>query len=132
MASEKILTDRDGAIGWLTINNPERRNALSLAMWDRLREALEAFAADDDVRVVALRGAGGKSFAAGADISRFEQERATPEQVAHYDAIMGSAHHALARLPKPTLAMIQGFCMGGGLALALDCDLRICSDESLF
>src|SRR5437764_5246247 len=126
--TEKILADREGGIGWLTLNNPERRNALSLAMWERLAEVLEAFAADEAVRVVVLRGAGGRAFAAGADISRFEEERATPEQVARYEAVMGRAHAAVSTLPAPTIAMIQGFCMGGGVALALDCDLRICSE----
>jgi enoyl-CoA hydratase/carnithine racemase len=132
MSSDKILTERDAAIGWITFNNPERHNAISLAMWDRLREVLEAFAADGGIRVVVLRGAGGRSFAAGADISRFDQERATPEQVTHYDAVMGRAHAALAQMPQPTLALIQGFCMGGGLGIALECDLRICGAESHF
>src|SRR6266487_572252 len=98
MSSDKILMKRDGAIGWLTINNPERRNAISLDMWQRMGEVLEAFAADDSVRVVVLRGAGGKSFAAGADISRFEVERATPEQVTHYESVMERAHQSLAAL----------------------------------
>jgi enoyl-CoA hydratase/carnithine racemase len=132
MAEDQILVQREGALGWVIINTPERRNAISLAMWQRLAEVLEAFAADDAVRVVILRGAGERSFAAGADISRFEQERATPEQIVHYDATTGKAHRALAGLPKPSIAMIQGFCVGGGVGLALDCDLRICGETSMF
>src|SRR5438874_6956611 len=132
MSSEQIVAERDGSVVWVTLNNPARRNALSLAMWERLGEVLEGFASDARVRAVVLRGAGGKSFAAGADISRFEEERATPEQVARYDAAMGRAHRALAGLPRPTIAMIQGYCMGGGVALAIDCDLRICSEDSVF
>lgn len=132
MTTEKILAEREGAIGWLTINNPERRNAISLDMWQRMGEALREYAQDEEVRVVVLRGAGGKSFAAGADISRFETERATPEQVTYYEGIMEQAHAALATLAKPTIAMIQGFCVGGGVGIALDCDLRLCSEDAVF
>jgi enoyl-CoA hydratase/carnithine racemase len=132
MMTDRILAEREGAIGWLTINNPERRNAISLDMWQRMGEVLRAYATDDAMRVVVLRGAGGKSFAAGADISRFETERATPEQVTHYEGVMERAHAALASLPKPTIAMIQGFCVGGGVGIALDCDLRLCGQDAVF
>jgi enoyl-CoA hydratase/carnithine racemase len=132
MTNDRILAERDGAIGWLTINNPERRNAISLDMWERMGEVLDAFGKDEGVRVVVLRGAGGKSFAAGADISRFEVERATPEQITYYEGVMERAHGALAALAKPTIAMIQGFCVGGGVGVALDCDLRLCSQDAVF
>jgi enoyl-CoA hydratase/carnithine racemase len=130
--NEKILLTCENGVAWVTLNHPERRNALSLAMWERLGDLLETVAAREDVRVVLLHGAGGKAFAAGADISRFEEERATPEQVVHYDSVMGRTHRVLTELPMPTIAMIQGFCMGGGLALALDCDLRFCGSGAVF
>jgi enoyl-CoA hydratase/carnithine racemase len=129
---ERVLTAREQGVGWITLNQPERRNAISLAMWEHLAAVADAFAEDDDVRVVVVRGAGGKAFAAGADISRFDEERATPEQVLHYDATMARTHQALAGMPQPTIAMIQGSCMGGGVALALDCDLRFCDESAVF
>lgn len=132
MSSEKILMDKDGAIATITFNNPERRNAVSLEMWETVETMLQQCEQDDDVRIVVLTGAGGKSFVSGADVSKFEDERATTEGVAHYNATTARVYHQLNTFPKPTIAMIRGFCIGGGMALAASCDLRICTQDSQF
>lgn len=132
LQTSKILARIDGGIGWITLNNPERRNAVSLEMWQGLGDATEAFAASDDVRVVVIHGAGGKSFAAGADITEFEQHRSNAEQKASYGAIAARGHLGLARLGKPLIAMIDGHCIGGGLALSLTADVRFASTRSIF
>ena len=128
----KILAEVSDGVGWLTFNNPERRNAVSLEMWQGLAQATTAFEADPDVRVVVLRGAGGRSFAAGADISEFEQHRANAEQKKRYGELAAGGHRGLAKLSKPLIAMIQGFCIGGGLAIALSADLRFATPGSRF
>jgi enoyl-CoA hydratase len=130
--TDKILARKDGAIGWLTFNNPERRNAVSLDMWQAMPAILSSFASDKDIRAVVLTGAGEKAFASGADISQFEKERATAEQVKRYDEISGKAQAALEGCDKPVLAMIRGYCIGGGLNIAVLCDLRIAADDSRF
>jgi enoyl-CoA hydratase len=131
-ASNKMLARRDGRIGHLVFNNPARHNAVSLEMWQAVSSILEEFASDDQVRIVVLSGAGEKAFVAGADISRFGEERAGRDAIAHYNAVTEKAFTDLERLAKPTIAMIRGYCIGGGLALALACDLRICSENSRF
>ncbi len=132
LATTKILAAVEDGIGWITINQPERRNAMSLEMWQGLGEAAEAMQADAAVRVVVLHGAGGQSFAAGADISEFEQHRANAEQKKHYGEIASRAHRGLTRLDKPLIAMVQGWCIGGGMALALAADLRFAGVGSRF
>lgn len=130
--SENIIRRRESGIGRIIVDNPERRNAVSLEMWEAIEHALDAFAADDDVRVVVLSGAGGKAFVSGADISRFESERGTAEARARYGAATARAHERLASFAKPTIAQIQGSCVGGGVGLAVCCDLRICGQSSRF
>ncbi len=132
MATDKMLAETDGAVGRITFNNPERHNAVSLEMWETLERILDDFEADDGVRVIVLTGAGGKAFVSGADISRFEDERATAEAVAKYSATTARIYGRLQNTPKPTIAMIRGYCLGGGLGLAVCCDLRICSDNARF
>jgi enoyl-CoA hydratase/carnithine racemase len=127
-----VIAELEGHIGFLTFDNQVRRNAVSLKMWQELAEGLEAFAKDDNARVVVLRGAGDKAFVAGADISQFDDHRKDAEGTKHYDEVSGRATHLLATFPKPTIAKIQGFCIGGGLAIALGCDMRIASDDSTF
>lgn len=119
-------------VGWMTFNNPERRNALKLEMNRAIVDILAAFEAADDVRVVVMHGAGDKAFVSGADISEFDEHRATPEGRERFDEVFGQAGRAFTSLQKPLIAMIQGFCMGGGLATALQADLRICADNSQF
>ena len=101
-------------------------------MWDAASGLMDGFAKDDEIRVVVLTGAGGKAFVSGADISRFEKERSNEEAIARYNEIVSKANDALYHFPKPTIAMIRGYCIGGGLGLAVCCDLRIASDNSRF
>jgi len=130
--SDKMLSHKEGGVGTLTFNNPERHNAVSLEMWDAASGILADFAADPAIRVVVLTGAGGKAFVSGADISKFESERSNKENIDRYNVAVDKANTAVYEFPKPTIAMIRGYCIGGGVGLALCCDLRICSDNSKF
>jgi enoyl-CoA hydratase/carnithine racemase len=130
--TDKMLSRKEGSVGYMTFNNPERHNAVSLDMWDAASRIMGDFAKDGDVRVVVITGAGGKAFVSGADISKFESERSNEEAVARYNEIVAKANDALYHFPKPTIAMIRGYCIGGGLGLAVCCDLRIASDNSKF
>jgi enoyl-CoA hydratase/carnithine racemase len=130
--TDKMLARKEGGVGILTFNNPERHNAVSLEMWEATKRILDDFATDDDVRVVVLTGAGGKAFVSGADISKFASERATLEASRAYNVKSDAAYSSVADFPKPTIAMIKGYCIGGGVGLAVCCDLRICSDNSRF
>jgi len=130
--TDKMLARKEGGVGILTFNNPERHNAVSLEMWEATKRMLDGFAADDDIRVVVLTGAGGKAFVSGADISKFASERATLEASRAYNVKSDAAYASVADFPKPTIAMIRGYCIGGGVGLAVCCDLRICSDNSRF
>jgi enoyl-CoA hydratase len=130
--TDKMLSRKEGHVGYVIFNNPERRNAVSLEMWEATARILDDFGKDDDIRVVVLTGAGDKAFVSGADISRFENERANEEAIARYNQTVERANTAIYDYPKPTIAMIRGFCIGGGVGLALSCDLRICSDDSRF
>jgi enoyl-CoA hydratase/carnithine racemase len=130
--TDKMLSRKDGRVGYVIFNNPERHNAVSLDMWAATSRILEDFAKDDEVRVVVLTGAGGKAFVSGADISKFESERATLDATKHYNATVEKAYAGVQEFSKPTIAMIRGYCIGGGLGLAVCCDLRICSDNSRF
>jgi enoyl-CoA hydratase/carnithine racemase len=130
--TDKMLSRKDGRVGYVIFNNPERHNAVSLDIWAATSEILDGFLNDDEVRVVVLTGAGGKAFVSGADISKFESERATMEHTKHYNATVERAYAGIQDFPKPTIAMIRGYCIGGGLGLAVCCDLRIASDKSKF
>ena len=127
--TDKMLMRRDGAIGHMIFNQPEKRNAVSLAMWERASEILDEFENDPQIRVVVLSGAGGKAFVSGADISEFEDKRGTAEAQQHYNAQTGKVYERIEAFPKPTIAMIDGFCIGGGLNLACVCDIRICAED---
>ena len=129
--TDKILVDQRGGVGTITFNNPTKLNAVSLEMWEAVDAALDRFEADPDIRILVLTGAGGKAFVSGADISKFES--APPkEAVASYNQRTKSVYDRIEGFPKPTVAMINGYCIGGGLNLALCCDVRICSDKSRF
>jgi enoyl-CoA hydratase len=130
--TDKMLSRKEGRVGYVIFNNPERHNAVSLEMWEATARILEEFGKDDEVRVVVLTGAGGKAFVSGADISKFEDERSNEEAIARYNATVERANSAVYDYPKPTIAMIRGYCIGGGVGLSLCCDLRICSDNSRF
>ncbi len=130
--SDKIVSSRENGVAHILFNNPERRNAVSLDMWQAVGDALDDFAADQRVRVVVLSGAGGKAFVSGADISKFEEERGSPEAIERYNAITAAATAKLADFSKPTIAQITGSCVGGGVGLAVCCDLRVCGASSRF
>lgn len=128
----RVLAKVEGRTGWLIFNNPEKHNAVSLSMWEEVARVLEDFAAARNIRVVVLAGAGGKAFVSGADISRFESERSSREAVAHYNAVTEKVYAAVHDFPKPTIALIRGYCIGGGLGLAVSCDMRIASETARF
>jgi len=130
--SDKMLSRRDGQVGYVIFNNPERHNAVSLEMWTATSEILEGFANDPEVRVVVLTGAGGKAFVSGADVSKFESERASLDATKIYNTAVERANSGIYDFPKPTIAMIRGYCIGGGVGLAACCDLRIASADSRF
>jgi enoyl-CoA hydratase/carnithine racemase len=130
--SDKMLSRRDGQVGYVIFNNPERHNAVSLEMWAKTSEILEGFAKDPEVRVVVVTGAGGKAFVSGADVSKFESERASQDATKIYNTTVERANSGIYDFPKPTIAMIRGYCIGGGVGLAACCDLRIASDNSRF
>jgi enoyl-CoA hydratase len=129
---DKILSTTDGPIATLTFNNPERHNAMSLDMWRGAAAVLEQFAHEPAVRVIVLTGAGGKAFVSGADISKFESERATLNAVAEYNAAVDRFSQLLGDCSKPTIAMIRGYCLGGGVGIAVCCDLRIANESARF
>ncbi|MGA2125246.1 MAG: enoyl-CoA hydratase [Xanthobacteraceae bacterium] len=131
-STERMIARRDGAVGWMLFNNPARHNAVSVDMWQAVPEILDAFAADPAIRVVVLAGVGGKAFISGADISEFGEKRSSREAVEAYNAIADEANRAIIDFRMPTIAMIQGYCIGGGLGVALCCDLRIAADHSRF
>jgi enoyl-CoA hydratase/carnithine racemase len=130
--TDKLVARKDGSIGWIIFNNPARHNAVSLEMWQSIPMVLETYAGDPEVRVVILKGEGGKAFVSGADISQFKEKRSSPEAVKIYNAASDAASEALRSFPKPTIAMIRGYCIGGGTATAVNCDIRIASDDARF
>lgn len=130
--TEKMQSGVDGNIGHLIFNNPAKHNAVSLDMWEGADAILDAFQNDPDIRVVVVSGNGGKSFVSGADISEFEKSRGSEEAVAHYNSRTRQLYNRLEQFPKPTIAMIRGYCIGGGLNLACCCDLRFCTEGSSF
>ena len=132
LPTEKMIARKGGGVGWIVFNQPEKRNAMSVEMWRSVETIAADFAADETVRVVVLTGAGGKAFVSGADISQFETLRSDAEAQAEYDRLVGPGRAALAALEKPTIAMIQGFCIGGGMGIAVGCDIRIASEGSRF
>jgi enoyl-CoA hydratase/carnithine racemase len=129
---ETILVERDGAIATVTLNKPERLNALDRSMWVRLGGIFGEVDRDESLRCIVLRGAGDKAFAAGADIGEFANERADAAQAKRYGADVAESLRALAECRHPTVALIQGACVGGGLLVAAQCDLRICNESARF
>ncbi len=131
-STERMIARKDGAVGWMLFNNPARHNAVSMDMWKAVPEILDEFARDEAIRVVVLAGVGGKAFISGADISEFGEKRSSPEAVALYNATGDAANRAIIDCKVPTIAMIEGYCIGGGLGVALCCDLRIAADNARF
>ena len=130
--AETLLMEKDGPIGWITFNQPEKRNAVSQEMWQRMPEYMRDLSADDAIRVVILRGAGDAAFVAGADISQFKDRRRNASDEEEYRRISAAGSESLATLGKPLLAMIHGFCIGGGVGIAITCDMRIAADDARF
>jgi enoyl-CoA hydratase len=130
--TSKMIAEKDGAIGRLIFNNPARHNAVSLEMWEAVAQIVEDFERDDNVRVIVVSGAGGRAFVSGADISEFKERRASEEAAAAYARISEGARLRLQETLKPTIAMISGYCIGGGVGTALACDMRIAAEGSKF
>ncbi len=130
--SDTILLLRDGAIATVVLNRPEKLNALTKPMWQRLGEVFGELSADDAIRCIVIRGAGTKSFAPGNDISEFENERSNVEQARAYGRIMHRTIDSIANCRHPVVAMIHGICVGGGLEIAGLADIRICGESSRF
>ena len=130
--SDHILVQRDGAVASIVLNRPEKLNAMTKAMWGGLGDVLRSLAADEGVRCIVVRGAGGKAFSPGNDISEFETERHDPASAKAYGVNLEHAFGAFKTCRTPTLALIEGICVGGGLEIAALCDLRICGESSRF
>lgn len=127
----ELITRREGRVGWIVLSNLTKRNALTYEIWRGLPDAVNALALDTGVRVIAVRG-DGTDFSAGADVAEFEHARDSIGAISGYNQVVDDANTALLNASKPTLAMIRGVCFGGGLALAMHCDMRICADNAEF
>jgi enoyl-CoA hydratase/carnithine racemase len=132
MSGPRLRVERDGPIGRMVFDSPARRNAISSDMWRAIPKAMADFDADPGIRCVLLRGEGTVAFAAGADISEFETRRSSQGNVKEYDSLVDAAQHAIEDSAKPVIALIHGFCIGGGVEMALACDLRYAADASQF
>jgi len=132
ITTDKMIARKDGAIGTLIFNNPARHNAVSLEMWRACTDIMDDFSTDPAIRVVIITGAGEKAFVSGADISKFDEERASRDGLEAYNEAVDAGYASVYNCPKPTIAMIRGYCVGGGMGLASCCDIRICTDNSRF
>ncbi|MBS40239.1 MAG: enoyl-CoA hydratase [Rhodospirillales bacterium] len=132
LATEKMHALKKNGIGWMTFNNPARRNAIGFAMREAILEIIEDFETDPTVRVIVMQGAGDRSFVSGSDISEFAERRSTPEQREIYDALSAKVNDAYANIKKPLIAMIRGFCIGAGIGTAIHADIRIAAEGSQF
>jgi enoyl-CoA hydratase/carnithine racemase len=130
--SDDILVERDGGIATVVFNRPKMRNAISLAMWAEISRLMDELSKDDAVRAIVLRGAGRDAFASGADISEFKENRKDTATALAYNKTTEGAYSAIRLCPKPTVAMIYGFCMGGAMAVAMACDLRFAAEGSRY
>lgn len=130
--TDRLLFEKKNGIGWITFNNPARHNAVSFEMWQALPVILKNFVDDPEIRIIVLKGAGEKAFVAGADISQFKEKRSSEDAVQAYNKAADDAGKALQECPKPTIAMVRGYCIGGGTAIAVNCDMRIAADDAKF
>ena len=128
----ELISRKEKAVGWIIFSNPAKFNAVSHDMWTALPQAIAAFDADPDVRMIAITGDGDKAFISGADISQFEKSRGSAEAQAIYNRAVVEAYEAPVRCSKPVVAKIRGICMGGGLGLAAACDVRIAAEDAVF
>lgn len=132
MPTDKMISKAEDGIGYMIFNNPERHNAVSLEMWQAALEIMADFAANRSIRVVVLGGAGEKAFVSGADISKFQDERQQADALAIYQTTTEKVYETLQSMPMPTIAMINGYCIGGGTAIAACCDIRIAAENAKF
>jgi len=128
----EVRLECDGPIAWIIVDNPARRNAVNYTMWRQMTESVAAADADPAVRVMVIRGGGEENFISGADISEFENNRNDAKAAQDYEGNNGAAFAAIRDAKKPTIAMIRGFCMGGGVGVAVACDLRIAAEGSIY
>jgi enoyl-CoA hydratase/carnithine racemase len=128
--TERMIAEIDGPIGWMVFNNPGKLNAMSADMWAAMPAIIDHFERDPAVRVVVLKGAGEKAFISGADINRFDERKASAETEAQDSENFRNALHRLEYCTKPTIAMIRGYCLGGGLLVAMHCDLRLATETA--
>jgi len=128
--TERLLVEKQGPVGWLTFNNPARRNAVSIDMWEAMPKALERFEEDPQVRVIVLKGEGDKAFVSGADVSQYEKERSSAEGIRYYEEIADRVQERLQSCDKVVIAMIRGYCLGAGVNIALCCDLRLAAEDA--
>lgn len=132
MPTDKMISKAEDGIGYMIFNNPERHNAVSLEMWQAALEIMADFTANRSIRVVVLGGAGEKAFVSGADISKFQDERQQADALAIYQTTTEKVYETLQSMPMPTIAMINGYCIGGGTAIAACCDIRIAAENAKF
>src|SRR5215813_9791780 len=132
VTTEKMNALIDGPIGWVVFNNPARRNAVSMEMWQAIPAVFAALEAEPAVRVIVLRGAGDKAFVSGLDISQFEDEFSSSATAAGLEELSASANRCIQAARKPTIAMLNGFCIGAGVQIAANCDIRIAADTATF
>jgi len=132
LKTDKMIAEKKGGVGWMTFNNPARRNAMSLEMWEAVGEIMDDFMADPAVKCCVMRGAGDKAFVSGADISQFKEKRSDADAAAEYDRISSGARQKLGLFQKPLIAMIRGYALGGGLGVAMSADFRIATEDSQF
>ncbi len=132
LKTEHILAIKSGALGWMTFNNPAKHNAISMEMAEAVPHVMGDFDVDPAIRVIIVSGAGEKAFAAGSNISSFGAVRTDAAQNSHYNEVNERSYNAVYECSKPTIAMIRGYCIGGGLDFATSCDIRICSDDATF
>ncbi|HEX9192273.1 MAG TPA: enoyl-CoA hydratase [Burkholderiales bacterium] len=127
---ERIVAEKQGPVGWLTFNNPARRNAISIDMWEAIPKVLDRFEQDPEVRAIVLKGEGDKAFVSGADVSQYEKQRSSAEGIQYYEEIAGRVAERLQSCDKVIIAMIRGYCLGAGVNIALCCDLRIAAEDA--
>ena len=128
--TERIIAEKQGPVGWLTFNNPARRNAISIDMWEAIPEVLDRFEQDAEIRVIVLKGEGDKAFVSGADVSQYEKQRSSAEGIQYYEEIASRVQDRLQGCDKVLVAMIRGYCLGAGINISLCCDLRIAAEDA--
>ena len=128
--TERILAEKQGPVGWLTFHNPDRRNAVSIDMWEAIPKVIDRFEHDPEIRVIVVAGSGDKAFVSGADVSQYEKQRSTAESVQYYEEIAEGAQLRFQNSDKVMIAAIRGYCLGAGVNIALSCDLRLAADDA--